>query len=422
MYRRGPRVAPATRASAHLERGVAFDRLGRTAEAEAAFRAALAADPSSGEAACNLGRMLVFAGDIAGAAGWFERAVAREPHNALFHWCLVDSRRGDVGDAHLAQMERLACDLASAPAEGRAELHFALASAHERRGNVTAMFRHLQDGNALKRATLPYDETARMRFFDSLTRLCTPAFMEALRGAGHPSERPIFIFGMPRSGTTLVEQLLAGHPAIVAGGELDAFELAVNAELLEPGMRLAGLRDRMRRLGERYVRDTDGWSAGAAHVTDKLTHNFCFAPFIHLALPNARMIHVRRDPIDTCFSCYATNFAGPGLAYTYELGALGRYYAAYERVMAAWRRVLPPDRFIEVDYERLVDDFDVEAQRIVAFCGLPWSPELRSFHTVRRDVRTASAVEVRRPLYRDSLGRARAFAAHLAPLRDALGR
>jgi tetratricopeptide (TPR) repeat protein len=422
MYRRGSRIVSTTNAAAHLERGVAFDRLGRTAEAESAFRAAFAADPTSGEAACNLGRILVFAGDIAGATRWFERAIAREPHNARFHWCLVNSRGGDIAPAHLAQLERLADDIARVPPDQHADLHFALASAYERRGDAGAAFRHLRAGNAAKGAAVPYDEPARMRFFASLAELCTPAFIQAVGGGGHPSARPIFIFGMPRSGTTLVEQLLSGDPAIAAGGEIDAFERAVYDELLAPGMSMADVRERLQRLGERYVRETDEWSGGARHVTDKLTHNFFFAPFIHLALPNARMIHVRRDPLDTCFSCYATNFAGSGLSYTYDLGTLGRYYAAYERLMDVWRALLPPDRFIEVSYERLVDDFDAEARRLVEFCGLPWSPDRRSFHTVRRDVRTASAVHVRRPLYRDSVGRAQAFSAHLGPLREALGR
>jgi hypothetical protein len=134
------------------------------------------------------------------------------------------------------------------------------------------------------------------------------------------------------------------------------------------------------------------------------------------------MIHVRRDRLDTCFSCYATHFAQPGLSYTYDLGELGRYYSAYEQLMANWRRLLPADRFIEVDYERLVDDFETEARRLVAFCGLPWDAGALAFHEVRRTVRSASNVQVRRPLYRSAVGRSRPFAAHLGALLDALAR
>jgi hypothetical protein len=278
----------------------------------------------------------------------------------------------------------------------------------------------LHAGNAQKRSRIHYDERARLNFFASIEGAFSRAFIDAMRDCGNPSARPIFVFGMPRSGTTLVEQLLAAHPAVVAAGELHVFEHAVSEKLMVSGITVPELRRRIRALGDRYVDSTDELAGDAARMTDKLPHNFCFAPLIHLALPNARMIHVRRDPLDTCFSCYALNFARAGLSYTYDLGELGRYYSAYDRLMANWRALLPAERFIEVDYERIVHDFEAEARRLVAFCGLPWDAGSLAFHEVRRPVRTASNAQVRRPLYDSSVGRANRFAAHLGPLFEAL--
>jgi tetratricopeptide (TPR) repeat protein len=400
--------------------GVAFEQLGQSDKAEAAFRAALATDPKFATAAANLGKVLTITGEIDAATKWFERALELEPRNGSFYLCLVNNCIGAVDRHRILQMERLAREIDRLPSEQQIDLHFALAGACEHVGRYDDAFRHLQAGNALKRSTIEYDEAVRLSFFASIDALCTGPLVAALREYGNPSARPIFVFGMPRSGTTLVEQLLAAHPSVAAAGELNVFDHAIGQELMVPGMALSELPKRIRALGDRYIRATDEFAGRAPHMTDKLPLNFCFAPLIHAALPNARMIHVRRDRLDTCFSAYATHFAGQGLSYTYDLGELGRYYRAYERLSARWRVFLPAHRFIEVQYERLVDDFETEARRIAVLCDLTWSDEMLAFHQVRRSVRTASNVQVRRPLYRSAIGRSRPFTSHLAPLLDAL--
>jgi hypothetical protein len=183
---------------------------------------------------------------------------------------------------------------------------------------------------------------------------------------------------------------------------------------------LAELRTEIRRIGECYLRDTDELAGTAVRLIDKSLDNFQVAPLLHVTLPNARMIHVQRNALDTCFSCFATLFRGRTLPFTYDLGELGRYYRSYAHLMERWLAFVPPDRLLTVSYERLVDHFEEEARRIVAFCGLAWDPACLAFHTVRRPVRTASVLQVRRPLYRDSLGRAERFLAHLEPLTDAI--
>lgn len=371
------------------------------------------------ESACNLGRVRLELGDVKGAISYFERALELDPRNPRFYWNLVHGRGGSVEDRHVVAMERLREASADLSTGERIDLHFALAGVYERRGRFEDAFRELVAGNGLKRSTLDYDGTA-PRFIDALREFFSAALIESLRGCGNGSERPIFVFGMPRSGTTLVEQLLAVQPGLTAGGELPVLGSLADElwKTLRGGLLLPEFRARIRTLGDDYVRATDASSAGAARHTDKTPDNFRYAPLINLVLPNAKMIHVRRDRLDTCLSCYTTLFARNFVPYAYDLGDLARYYAAYERAMASWRALLPGDRFLEVDYEVLVDDFEVEARRILDFCGLPWTAATLSFHEFRRPIRTASNVQVRRPLYRSAVGRSRHFAAYLEPLLD----
>jgi tetratricopeptide (TPR) repeat protein len=415
---------------AHNGLGTALHELGRMREAEAIFRAALALDPKCADAACNIGKVLLDDGDIEAAIGWFERALELEPRNGLFHWFLVFSRSGAVDDRVLFNIECLASEISSLPATQQAELHFALAAAYENRSRFDDAFEQMRAGNALKRRAVKYDEAGALNLLSALEGVITLMATRAdLRDCGNPSLRPIFVFGMPRSGTTLVEQILSAHPAINAGGELRVLEVALRAKQSRLWPEAEGssvtvpveeLRGHIRAIGDRYMRDTDAMTVGAKHLTDKQTNNFGFAPLIHLALPNARLINVKRDRLDTCMSCFATLFTGHAIPYAYDLAELARYYRAYEHMMAAWRAVLPSERFIEIEYERLVDDFESEARRLFAFCDLPWDARALSFHEVQRPVHTASRVQVRQPLYRSALGRSKRFAPHLGPLVEAL--
>jgi tetratricopeptide (TPR) repeat protein len=416
---------------AHNGLGIALHQLGRSREAEAMFRAALALDPECADAVCNIGKVLLDDGDIEAAIGWFENALKLEPRNGHFHWFLVFSRSGVVDDRALADMECLAREMDSLPETQQVELNFALAAAYENRSRFDDAFEHMRAGNTLKRRAVVYDEGGTLNLLSALEGVITfMATCAELRDCGNASSRPIFVFGMPRSGTTLIEQILSAHPAVTAGGELRVFEAALRAKqpYLWPEARgtsvavpVAELRGHIRAMGDRYVRDTDVTAGSAKHLTDKQTINFGFAPLIHLALPNARLINVKRDRLDTCMSCFATLFTGQAIPYAYDLAELARYYRAYEHMMAEWRALLPSDRFIEIEYERLVDDFESQARRLFAFCDLPWDARALSFHEVQRPVHTASRVQVRQPLYRTALGRGKRFAAHLVPLIETLG-
>ena len=248
--------------------------------------------------------------------------------------------------------------------------------------------------------------------------------MARLAGKGDPSPAPVFVVGMPRSGTTLVEQILASDPRIFAAGEIDAFSQVLNGQSGAgsfPGSAAQWSGQALRQIGADYV-DWIGAAAPAAErVVNKRPDNFRFAGLIHLALPNARIIHVRRDPVDTCLSCFSKLF-GADLPYTFDLGELGRYYRAYEALMAHWREVLPADVMLEVQYEDLVADLEGQTRRILAHVGLDWDSRRLDFHLTQRRLRTASATQVRQPIYSSSVGRWRPYAPFLGPLIDALGR
>jgi hypothetical protein len=244
------------------------------------------------------------------------------------------------------------------------------------------------------------------------------SLFERLRGGGDPSSRPVFVIGMPRSGTTLVEQILASHPLVAGAGELPAMRLAVESLGDYPDA-IAGLaRDSLAALGRQYLQRTAKLST-RPHLVDKMPANFLYAGLIHLILPNARIINCRRDAADTCLSCYTKLFAAEQL-FSYDLAELGSFHRAYERLTAHWRAMLPADRFIDVDYESVVDDLPAQARRLTDWLGIRWDENCLRFHETKRVIRTASLAQVRQPIYKSSKGRARRYAPYLAPLLAAL--
>jgi hypothetical protein len=246
--------------------------------------------------------------------------------------------------------------------------------------------------------------------------------MNRLRGSGIPSEVPVFVVGMPRSGTTLVEQIIASAPGVLGAGELPFFKRALAAKaksLAYPDSALSWQKSELAAIGSSYVGALRRLSSSAERITDKLPGNFLYLGAIHLALPRAPIVHVRRDPLDTCFSCFTTLFK-EDIAYTYDLGELGRYYRAYEKLMRHWLGVLPEHHVLEVQYEDLVSDFERQARRIVAHCGLKWDDACLSFHRTERPVATASVAQVRQPLYANSVARWLDYEEFLAPLFAAL--
>jgi tetratricopeptide (TPR) repeat protein len=449
------------RAEAHLLVGGVLNDLGRLDEACVAFATALALQPSHAEGLNHLGNglkergrldqafvlldraarlatagrdkpltsmavLLMEMGRAAEALAAIDQALAVNPRSANVWHIRSDLKRFSAGDPDIAKMETLH---AAAPPGGpgdaeRTLLAFALAKAWMDIGDADRAFVYLDEGNRLKRATFTYDADANDRWMASIVEAFPPTLLERFAGSGDPSDLPIFVVGMPRSGTTLIEQILASHPQVHGAGELTVMHvmmdrLAARLQTRFPGL-LADLAPAdLAALGGDYARRVSALAGGRRRVVDKMPTNFLFAGLIHLILPQARIIHCRRDPVDTCLSCYSKKFVGD-LRFTYDLGELGRYYRSYTALTEHWRALLPEDRFTEVHYEDVVDDLEGQARRMLAFCGLDWDEACLAFHETSRRVATASLAQVRQPINRAGIGRWKPYEAHLAPLLAAL--
>jgi tetratricopeptide (TPR) repeat protein len=412
-------------AEAHCHLGGALHRVDRPEEACTHCRQAIALNPDYADAHYGLGVALEALGRVDEARGPFERAAQLAPKRAQFHFALALSGRFSPGDPRLAAIEALMRDPALSDND-RITLQFALGKAFGDLEQHEISFRHFLDGNALKRQQTSYDEAAGLRFFERIATIFTAELMQRMRGGGDPSRIPVFVVGMPRSGTTLIEQILASHSKVFGAGELEVFGRTVfnlgiekRSPVTFPELVPNLSAEELRQLGARYLERMSAVAGAAERIVDKLPLNFTFVGLIHLALPNARIIWARRDPIDTCLSCFSTLFGGDQ-PHTYDLAELGRYHRAYEALMLHWQRVLPEGVMLEVRYEDVVEDLEGQARRMVEYCDLEWQDACLAFHRTQRPVRTASVAQVRRPIYRSSVGRWRAYEHLLQPLLEAL--
>lgn len=422
-YRRAVELRPEY-AEAHNNLGSALQDQGRLDEAVACYRKALDLKPDYPEAYYNIANVLRELGRLTEGRDYIEKAIRLSPRNSMFFGSLALSKQFMAGDPHLALMEELARDMESLSAKEQIELHFALGKALADIKEYEQSFRHLLQGNALKRQQIAYDATATLELFQRIQTVFTSEMMHRKQGLGNPSTVPIFIVGMPRSGTTLVEQILASHPKVFGAGERNDFDKAVahlgnRARMPFPELVRGMSGEDVRQLGTSYLDMIRAIAPEAVRITDKMPLNFRFVGLIHLALPHARIIHTSRDPIDTCLSCFSTLFT-VGQPYSYDLGELGRYYRAYQELMQHWRNVLPAGVMLEVQYEEVVDDLEGQARRLVAHCGLEWDDACLEFHKTQRPVRTASVSQVRQPIYKSAVGRWRVYEKFLGPLTKAL--
>jgi tetratricopeptide (TPR) repeat protein len=417
-YRRAIAFRP-DYAEAHNNLGNVLRALGRGEEAVLCYRRALSFEPRYLEAHNNLGNALKELGQFEEAASSFEKALEIDPKCIAAYHDLALATKVKGGEAWLAAMEKLAADVESLKPRDRAGLHFALAKAYEDLERHDEAFGQMLAANALKRRELAYDEAAIFARFARIKEVVTTELLEDKEKRGDPSPAPIFILGMPRSGTTLVEQILASHPDVFGAGEIDDLSVLAEALPYPEGLPTASA-EQLRELGARYVERVRARAGGALWITDKMPSNFYYVGLIRLALPNARIIHTRRDPVDTCLSCFSKLFVGAAQPFSYDLRELARYWRQYDALMAHWRRVLPEGAMLEIDYEALVADLETQARRLVAHCGLDWSDACLAFHATRRAVRTASAAQVRRPVYQSAVGRWRIYEPQLAPLLEEL--
>ena len=415
-------------AGAHYNLGNILRGKANYAAAIAHYKQALAQRPDYADAWNNMGAAFAEQGDINAAREAYEKAVKADPTRAAYHRNLASSKRFESSDdPQLVVIEKLALDTASVPESERMDLQFALGKAYADLKQHNRSFHHFLAGNRLKRAQIAYSEPEALTYMRRISEVFDAELLRAKADSGDLTATPVFIVGIPRSGTTLIEQIIASHPTAVGAGELFDLDNIVQS--------LARARDRvcfpeiiktmsgseLRQIGARYVDAIRALAPAAERVADKMPWNFHFPGLIHLAMPNARIIHARRDPVDTCLSCFSILFDGDGNRFTYDLGELGRFYRAYEKLMAHWRAVLPAGVMIEVQYEEVVADLENQARRIIAHCGLAWNDACLAFHKTRRPVRTSSVAQVRQPIYRSSIGRWRPYREHLRSLLLELG-
>ena len=420
------------RAEAHSNRGNTLRALGRLSEAVEACDRALALRPDLVDAYVNMGSVLKDLGHLPEAQKAYVEALRLDPSLAGVYVHLADSKTFEPGDPHLSAMKALAAGTEGLSKTDCMQLDFALGKANADLKDYGRSFEHLLAGNATKRAMISYDENAAFALFDQIETVFTRELIAKKSGCGAPSTLPIFVIGMPRSGTTLIEQIIASHPQVHGAGELQTLNDIIltvrgaNGDTTPYPQFVPALDDSaLRQIADRYVAELRALAVkngqiNSAFVTDKMPSNYFFVGLIHLALPNAKIVHTVRDPVDTCVSCFSKLFSGEQ-TYTYDLGELGRYYRRYEQLMGHWHRVLPTNRILDVCYEDVVADLEAQARRVIGYCGLPWDDGCLSFHKTDRPIRTASATQVRQPIYKNAVGRWRVYEEHLGPLLTALG-
>jgi tetratricopeptide (TPR) repeat protein len=402
--------------------------LGNYVDSIAAYESVLREYPQQPKLWMSYGHALRTTGKVEESIAAYRRALSMEPTLGEAWWSLANLKTFDFSDADVLAM-RQALSRRDLPEEDRLHFEFALGKALEDGASYEESFAHYAAGNALRRKVHGYDPQENSRFVRGSKQLFTPAFFAERAGAGAEARDPIFIVGLPRSGSTLIEQILASHSLVEGTMELPeipkiARELAgprreeEDARFLE---RVAALtRPELRALGERYLAETRVMrKTDAPFFIDKMPNNCLYVGLIHLMLPNALIIDARRHPLGCCFSCFKQHFAR-GQWFTYGLKDLGSYYRDYVELMAHFDEVLP-GRVARVFYETLISDPESEIRRLLAHCGLPFEPACLRFYENDRAVRTASSEQVRQPIFREAVEHWRYYEPWLEPLKQALG-
>jgi len=396
------------------------------AAAEIDLLQALELHPGAGDAHGLLGSLLLEIGRVDEAIEHFERAAAINPGSFA---ALVNARVFPDDPAVLEKMEKFARNLL-VPSEARAAMSFALTKVYEKHGDFDQAFEHAIRANAMINKVIDYSSVPSRRFTNRIVRSFDAKLFDKCRDIGHSNERPIFVCGMPRSGTTLTEQILCSHPDVFGGGELGILPAITRmmSSVLKTKVRYPEcMRSFYERTAEHaavyYLQKIAKLDDTAARVVDKLPHNFQHLGLISLIFPNAKIIHLQRDPRDVAISNYFTNFkmARRGMGFAFDLANIGHAINDHDRIMEHWRRELPIPIF-DLNYEDLVENQEATARKLLDFVGLEWDPRVLEFYKTERSVKTASVWQVRQPIYKTSKERWRSYENHLGPLIAVLNR
>jgi tetratricopeptide (TPR) repeat protein len=412
---------------AHNNLGNALEASGQLDDAITSYQRALELWPDNANVVSNLGVAFLHQGKIVEGERCLRKAIELAPHDAETLSNIFFYIRHKQDDPLLQRLEEIYDRRESLPPAKRVLLNFAFGKAMEDIGQYENAFKAYEEGNQLHHQGNPFNEASFANLVEESCGFYTAELFEQFASVAdslppiQDQRVPIFIVGMPRAGSSLIEQILASHNDIIGAGELTTFSaIAKNAKLLlaAPTSKQETLLG-LRKLGQEYLDRTWKIAPEAHYIIDKMPYNFLYLGLIHLMLPNAIIIHSMRDPMDTCFSCYSLHFK-LGQEYSYDQEVLGRYYQRYLKLINHWHDILPPGRILSSHYESIVRDIESETRHLLEHIGLPWDSSCLRFHENERFVITASVVQVRQPIYSSSVARWKRFENHLGPLLETI--
>ncbi len=408
----------------YLLLGAAYGSAGRYEEAIDAYEKTLELAPGHCGALSGMGNMLKTAGQYEGAIAAYRAGIQQNPDFAEAYWSLANLKTFRFEDSEITAMESL-LDKEGLPPQSLVQLCNALGLEYENRRDYERAFEFFERGNSVRRQSESYDPVETEDLYDRLIDLFSSEFLAQHAGSGDPERSPIFIVGLPRSGSTLIEQILASHSQVEGTHELSDLsritqKIQKHFEIPEryPELMLQLDAKAFAELGALYVTRTRRHRAGRARFVDKNPNNFVHVGLLHLILPNAKIIDARRHPLDSCFGSYKQLFA-KGQPFSYDLVELGEYYLQYRRLMDHWHEVMSGS-VLEVRYEDVVADLDHQVRRILEYCELPWEDDCLQFHETERAVKTASSEQVRQPIYSSSVNLWRNYESQLGELIEIL--
>ena len=392
------------------------------------FEKAIQLNPDYGEANNHYGIALKSVGRLDDAKKQFEKTLERNEKAFGAYSNLADLQKFTPKTKLLKKMEKLMKEAEDPDTERYMALHFALGKAYDDSAQYDKAFSHFARGTKLKRAKLDYKEKETQQFFEDI-KAAFPAsvFGKDRPWEGNPTEKPVFVLGMPRSGSTLTEQIISSHPQAFGAGEIKTLARSIGQLRSKfpnvpryPAMIGKMNPNHYKLISDMYMEYINGVGGDSAKVTDKMLSNYYFVGLLNLIFPNSKVINIVRNPVDTCLSAYTKLFKDD-MPHSYDLGEMGRYYRMYEDIIAHWHKVLPKGYLKHVNYEDVVNDTEGKAKELIDFVGLPWDEACVNFHKSKRPIKTASVVQVRKPVYKTSVERWKNYGAkNLQPLLDAL--
>jgi tetratricopeptide (TPR) repeat protein len=416
-------IDPAS-AHAYQQVGLCLADLRHPERSWEAHKRALELKPDFYEAIVSLGYYSMQVGDVSEARTFFERAIAIKANDFSGYLGLV--RLGGVteGDASMITLEKAVSELDTMNPKRAVSLHYALGKSYEDQKLFSKAWPHFAAGAALKRKEISYNIEAFEKLINNIIEVMDADTISGLRDFSIPSAQPIFILGMPRSGSTLIESILASHPQVHGAGELVDLQRLLPIDVGDLSNRYPNIiRNKnglgLARIAENYLEEIIKHSPNSTYIIDKMPSNFLYLGLIHALIPNAQILHTVRDPIDTCVSCF-TNFFDRSQLHSYDQVEMARYFNGYQKIMEHWRKVLPKDAFYDVKYENVIENFETQARHLIEKCNLPWDASCLNFYTTKRSINTASLMQVRQPIYTSSVRKWKAYEENLKPMLAAL--